>query len=93
MTKLSNDEINQRLENLNGWYLKDQVIEKEWYFKDFKQAMQFLNKVADIAEEVNHHPEIYNVYSKVILRFNTHDEGGITDKDFAIAKEIDTIKL
>jgi 4a-hydroxytetrahydrobiopterin dehydratase len=92
MTKLSNDEINQRLENLNGWYLKEQAIEKEWGFKDFKQAMKFINKVANIAEELNHHPEIFNAYSKVVLRFSTHDEGGITEKDFEIAQKIDLSK-
>ena len=93
MTKLSNKEINLRLERLDGWHFKDQAIEKEWRFKDFKQAMKFLNNVADIAEEINHHPEIYNVYSKVVLRFSTHDEGGITSKDFNIAEKIDSILI
>lgn len=74
-----------------GWALKDNAIEKEWIFIDFKEALEFINKIGEIAEKHNHHPELYNVYSKVTLRFNTHDEGGITLKDINIATNINSI--
>ena len=77
--------------NLPGWALKDNAIEKEWVFIDFKEALEFINKIGEIAEKHNHHPELYNVYSKVTLRFNTHDEGGITLKDINIATNINSI--
>ena len=91
MALLNIDEINVHLTNLTGWSLNGDVIEKEWVFKDFKEALLFINKIGDIAEKHNHHPELFNVYSKVKLRFNTHDEGGITKKDINIATEINSI--
>ena len=91
MALLNRDEINTHLTNLSGWVLKDNAIEKEWMFIDFKEALEFIIKVGEIAEKHNHHPELYNVYSKVTLRFNTHDEGGITLKDINIATDINSI--
>jgi 4a-hydroxytetrahydrobiopterin dehydratase len=91
MTLLNMDEINKHLTKLPGWSLKKNAIEREWVFKDFKEALRFINKIGQIAENHNHHPEIYNVYSKVKLRFNTHDEGGITLKDIKIATEINAL--
>jgi 4a-hydroxytetrahydrobiopterin dehydratase len=91
MALLNIDEINDHLTNLPGWSLKGDAIEKEWMFKDFKEALQFINKIGTIAEKHNHHPELYNVYSKVKLRFNTHDKGGITLRDINIANEINSI--
>jgi 4a-hydroxytetrahydrobiopterin dehydratase len=91
MALLNIDDINAQLSNLPGWFLKDNAIEKQWVFNDFKEALNFINKIGGIAEKHNHHPELFNVFSKVILRFNTHDEAGITLKDFNIAREIDSI--
>ena len=91
MALLNIDEINTNLTKLPGWILKDNAIEKEWVFNDFKEALEFINKIGSIAEEHNHHPELYNVYSKVKLRFSTHDEGGITLNDINIATKINTL--
>lgn len=91
MALLNINEINIHLTKLSGWVLKDNAIEKEWVFNDFKEALDFINKIGSIAEERNHHPEMFNVYSKVKLRFNTHDEGGITLNDINIATEINTL--
>lgn len=91
MTLLNLDEIKIHLSEFHGWNFIDNAIEKEWIFTDFKEALQFINKIGAIAEKHNHHPELYNVYSKVRLRFNTHDKGGITETDFKIAREIDSI--
>jgi 4a-hydroxytetrahydrobiopterin dehydratase len=91
MALLNIDAINNHLTKLSGWSLKNDAIEKEWIFKDFNEALQFINKMGEIAEKHNHHPELHNVYSKVKLRFNTHDEEGITLKDINIANEINSL--
>lgn len=83
--------IHKRLEELPEWYLDTDAIRRDWQFKDFLEAMSFLNDVANLAEKYQHHPEIHNVYNKVSLRFNTHDAGGITEKDFTIAKDINRL--
>jgi len=93
MGLLKIDEIESYLTNLPGWIFNENAIEKEWIFKDFKEALKFINTIGGIAEEFNHHPELYNVYSKIKLRFNTHDEGGITLKDINIAKKINSISF
>ena len=84
-------EITKELQMLDNWNLVNTALEKEWIFQDFSEAMDFINMIAVIAEKHNHHPELYNVYNKVVLRFYTHDAGGITEKDFEIAKEIDKL--
>ena len=91
MKVLSKDEITTHLESLDKWALDGDAIKREWIFQDFSEAMDFINMIAVIAENHNHHPEIFNVYNRVTLRFNTHDAGGITEKDILIAKDIDKI--
>ncbi len=72
------------------WLTKDNKLVKEFKFKDFIDAFAFLTKVAFAAEKQNHHPEIYNVYNKVIISLQTHDAGNIvTEKDHKLAKTID----
>ena len=74
------------------WKEKNNKLVKELTFKDFNQAWAFLNKVAILAEEHNHHPEIENVYNKVTLKLCTHDAGNsITEKDRKLAKAIDGV--
>ena len=91
MNKLSDQEIKNHLESLDDWMLDGDAIKREWIFQDFVEAMDFINMIAVMAENHNHHPEIYNVYNRVTLRFNTHDAGGITEKDISIAKEINKL--
>lgn len=91
MKKLSVDQIEKMVEKLDGWKFNGLAIEKEWQFRDFKSAMEFINKIALLAELHNHHPEMVNVYNRVTLRFHTHDVGGMTKKDFKIAREIDRL--
>jgi 4a-hydroxytetrahydrobiopterin dehydratase len=91
MKVLSEQEISKFLESLDDWELDGDAIKRNWIFKDFSEAIDFINMIAVIAENHNHHPEIYNVYNKVSLRFNTHDAGGITEKDITIAKEINKL--
>jgi 4a-hydroxytetrahydrobiopterin dehydratase len=92
MKTYQNEEIQQKLTSLNGWKHKDNSIQKEFVFKDFKQAISFMVKVGEKAEELNHHPNWSNVYNKVDIALSTHDAGGITDKDFELASEIENIK-
>jgi len=91
MKLLSIEDINQRLKKMNGWILDGDAIKKDWQFKDFKEALKFINRIGALAESHDHHPELNNVYNKVSLRFNTHFAGGITEKDFKIAADIDEL--
>ena len=73
------------------WRLQENALEVEWVFKDFAQAMGFMNAVAEVAERMNHHPEWSNVYNRVTVRLTTHDAGGLTAQDFALAREMDDL--
>ncbi len=75
------------------WKEKNNKLEKDFTFNNFKDALEFINKVGDLSERFNHHPEIYNIYNKVTLKLSTHDMGDIvTDKDYQLSSEIDKIK-
>ncbi len=91
MRKLTEPEIEARLARLSGWERDREAIRKQWSFADFREAIRFILRVADVAERLDHHPELFNVYNRVELRFSTHDAGGLTEKDFQIAREIDAI--
>ncbi|MBV8087633.1 MAG: 4a-hydroxytetrahydrobiopterin dehydratase [Chloroflexi bacterium] len=91
MPALSDAEIQRRLPQTSGWRLQGGVIQATFKFADFKQAMTFVNRVADAAEEAQHHPDIDIRYNTVQLGLSTHDEGGITDKDFGLATRINQI--
>ena len=83
---LSKPEIATKLETCSGWKYAAEQLSKDFEFKDFSEAFHFLEKVAKVAEKLNHHPEIFNVYNKVSLKLSTHDTvppgGGITELDF-----------
>lgn len=75
------------------WQEIDNKLIKEFQFEDFKEAFAFMTKVAQIAEELKHHPEWSNVYNKVTIKLCTHDAGDtVTDKDRELAKRIDELK-
>ncbi|MEJ2778431.1 4a-hydroxytetrahydrobiopterin dehydratase [Stygiolobus sp. RP850M] len=92
MKKLTQDEIRIFLDNSKGWNLKDNKLEKVFLFKDFRESVQFVNKIQLIADAMNHHPDICIYYNKVIIQLTTHDVDGITDLDVDLAKKIDEIK-
>jgi 4a-hydroxytetrahydrobiopterin dehydratase len=77
------------LDNLKEWHFKENAIEKDFKFKNFTQALGFIVQVGVLAERMNHHPELFNVYNKVNIRLNTHDSGGVTTKDFDLATQIE----
>lgn len=89
LEKLNDKEINARLKKLEGWTREGDKIERTITFETFSDAIDFINRISDHAEDADHHPEIYNVYNKVELRLTTHDAGGLTEKDFDLAEDID----
>jgi 4a-hydroxytetrahydrobiopterin dehydratase len=91
MQKMTRSDIDKMMTQIHGWQLEGETIKKEWQFRDFTEAMVFINKIADLAEQHDHHPELFNVYNKVALKFSTHDAGGLTLRDFKIAAEIDKL--
>ena len=82
MAKLSLMEAEQRIKSLSGWTLDGDSIRKQYTFKDFVEAINFVNCIAPKAETVDHHPDILINYKRVTLTYSTHDEGGLTAKDF-----------
>jgi len=92
MAKLNQSEVNEHLAALDGWKLDGESITKTFKFKDFSEAWDFMNQVAVIADkELNHHPDWSNAYNQVDIRLTTHDEGGLTDKDFRLAQTANKI--
>jgi 4a-hydroxytetrahydrobiopterin dehydratase len=91
MPALSSAEIMQALVQLPEWQLNDGLLNRTLDFTDFREAMSFVNSVAAVAERAGHHPDIDIRYNKVKLALTSHDAGGITEKDFALAAEIGKI--
>jgi 4a-hydroxytetrahydrobiopterin dehydratase len=89
--KLLQPEIESRLKALHGWtYAKGEAaITKTFTFKDFSEAWAFMSRCALLAEKMDHHPEWFNVYNRVEITLNTHDSGGITELDLAMAGAMD----
>lgn len=79
------------MSRLKEWAIEGGALVKDYQFKDFKEAMVFVNKVADTAEKINHHPDIIIGYNFVRLTVITHSERGLTDKDFILAEDIDKL--
>jgi 4a-hydroxytetrahydrobiopterin dehydratase len=88
---LNNQDIKEWLKKLPEWDLEKKHIERIFEFDDFTLAMDFVNSVAEIAEEEDHHPNIDIRYNKVRIELSTHSEGGLTDMDFEVAEKIDTL--
>jgi 4a-hydroxytetrahydrobiopterin dehydratase len=89
---LSQTEIQGKLRTVPGWELiKNKVIQKKFTFANFKDALTFVNKVGELAEQSNHHPDITINYNKVTLSVTTHDSGGLTSKDFDLAGHVEKI--
>ncbi|MFB6262531.1 MAG: 4a-hydroxytetrahydrobiopterin dehydratase [Bradymonadaceae bacterium] len=87
--KLSDDEIESRLAELDGWTREGDTIERSLTFDGFTEAIDFINRIAEHADQADHHPEIFNVYNEVELTLTTHDAGGLTERDFDLAEAID----
>ena len=92
MENLSEEQIAEKLQSLAGWSLADNALERKFVFKNFLRAMWFVNAVGYIAEAMNHHPDIAIHYNEVTLRIWTHVTGGITERDFRLAHNIDAMQ-
>ena len=84
-------ELKELAVKIPGWEINSNNIKREFNFDNFIEAFSFMTKIALICEKYNHHPDWENVYSKVIIRLNTHDLGGITNLDQTLASEINKI--
>lgn len=91
--QLSDAEIHAQAEQLKLWVLQDNKLCRQFIFKDFVAAFNFMNKVADLAEQANHHPNWSNVYNKVDIALTTHDYNGVSQRDFDLAKKIDLLSI
>lgn len=91
MPKLTPAEIDVALLDLPSWQLIDGKLVRDYTFPDFAHAMTFVNKVADLAESANHHPDIDIRYNQVRLALISHDSGGITNRDTSMASRINTV--
>ncbi|MDE1175054.1 MAG: 4a-hydroxytetrahydrobiopterin dehydratase [Edaphobacter sp.] len=89
MSVLTQQELSSFLQSGTKWHLQDGQLIREWTFLNFKQAVAFVNRIADEAESANHHPDIDIRYNKVRLALVSHDAGGITARDSRMASRID----
>ena len=85
---LTQDEVNARLAQLAGWEQSGIYITQTFNFLTFKASISFVNQVAKAAEEMDHHPDIVINYARVVLSITTYSEGGLTRRDFRLAKKI-----
>ncbi len=91
MSVLTDVEIQAALSSLTGWQKSGPAIQRVFRFPDFKMAMQFVNKVAEAAEQANHHPDIDIRYNTVTMALVSHDSGGVTQRDVRMAGAINKI--
>ena len=88
---MTEEQANELLKQVPSWKIKDLKVTKEFKFKNFLEAMEFVNKVAGIAEQEQHHPDIFISYSKVIIETWTHSINGLSENDFILPAKIDEI--
>jgi len=91
ITKASEEQIQAFISQNEQWSLKNGKLHREFQFEDFVAAFGFMTEVAIKAQSQNHHPEWFNVYRKVVVDLTTHEAGGISERDFKLAKVMDEI--
>ena len=89
--KLTEEEARERMAGLDGWKLKEDKIKKYYKFADFAGALAFVNKVGEIAERLDHHPDIKFGWGYAKVKTTTHDRDGVTDFDIELARQIDEL--
>jgi 4a-hydroxytetrahydrobiopterin dehydratase len=89
--KLTEEEARERMAGLDGWKLKEDKIKKYYKFADFAGALAFVNKVGEIAERLDHHPDIKFGWGYAKVKTTTHDRDGVTDFDIELARQVDAI--
>ncbi len=88
---IKKEELKNRLKKIPEWELEKKHIERTFEFDEFSEAIDFVNSVAEVAEEEEHHPDIDIRFNKVRLVLSTHSKDGLTDLDFGLAERIDTL--
>jgi 4a-hydroxytetrahydrobiopterin dehydratase len=91
MTVISAEDAARRLAQLPGWGIETGELVKTFSFKDFREALAFVNRVGEAAESAGHHPDIDIRYNRVRLSLVTHDAGGLTEKDFNLASGVNNL--
>ena len=92
MPRLSDDDVRAALAgDLPEWGFDGRAIRKEFVFKGFLAAIAFIDRLAPKAHEARHHPDLENHYNRVLVSLSTHDEGGVTEHDIALARAIDSV--
>jgi 4a-hydroxytetrahydrobiopterin dehydratase len=91
LSLLSAEKVQEELRSLPGWKLENKEIVRNYGFPDFVAAMQFVRQVAEKAEAAGHHPDIDIRYNKVRLALASHDAGGLTDRDIAMARSLNLL--
>lgn len=89
--KLDEDEIQTRLAQLDGWKVENGWLVKKFRFKQFMDGIGFVNQVAAIAEEMDHHPDVYIRFGLITVSLMTHEAGGITERDFTQATRLEAL--
>lgn len=89
--KLDDEAVRSALEDLPGWSLRDGKLHRELKRKNFIDAFGLMSRIALVAERMDHHPEWSNVYNRITIDLTTHDAGGISEKDFELARAIDRL--
>lgn len=89
--RLSSEEIETNLSDLNDWTIGNDKLSKKFEFTNFAESLSFVNRVGEIAERLDHHPDVLFGWGYAEFFITTHDAGGITARDFELAKEIDEI--
>ncbi len=91
MSTLSEKQISEKLKDLDGWQFNDNAIHTKLEFEDFKETFSIMTRIAFEAEAQQHHPDWTNVYNTLSISLTSHDAGGVTEKDFKMAKTIESI--
>jgi len=90
-SRLDEDEVTRELASCEGWCVVDGKLHRSFHFADFSEAFGFMTRVALVAERLNHHPEWFNVWDRVVVDLTTHDAGGLTSLDFELARAMNRL--
>jgi len=91
LAKLSDEQIQTELQGLEGWSVVDGKLHKEFQFSDFNETFGFMTRASMHIEKMNHHPEWFNVYNKLVVDLMTHDASGITENDTKLANILNSL--
>lgn len=91
MSAMTAKQIRVQLQTIPDWSKRARTIHRTFTFEDFLESLGFVNRIARKAEKSRHHPDIEIRYNRVTLKLTTHDEGGLTPKDFSLARQSDEI--